>query len=478
MKYRFLGLCFLACLIGHNIFAQLDNNYRPLKLTGKIPEDMLTQVKSQTLLEMSKAANVLDKKQGKTFYALSNYAFTQAMQSGKVYFNDEFSAYLESIVDRLLKDDPELRSKIRIYSTRISVPNASAWRNGVIFFNIPLFSYMESEAEIAFILAHEIVHFQEEHTLQRFTKSQDLKNPGLEKAKDADKLFELLRFSRENELEADKQAFQMLLKTNYDPAEALSALFRLKEINASSTVIKQDLPNLFQLDVDSVIFDSGCDPERFVKAEDAENAEHQENDSLSTHPNIDVRISIIEKDLNELSVNKGGVRFIQSEEVFELIREKAYIEQIHNWYTKRAFTPALYGSLRLAYYYPGNRFLQETAVKSVFWICKYTAEGEKEIAIPPNDAVMGSFGYFCCFLNQLSPRDRKSLYGEFVKDRSRKFPDSEEISVYAAKTLQKLEMNQDAKNHYENYLDSFPQGKYTEYVRQQLEKLAAEKHGE
>lgn len=468
-KSKFLFYVF-AFLFSTHSFGQLDSTYRPVKLTGQIPTDLLTNVKEETMRELASDDNSFDPQTGKGYYAMSNYAFKQAMQNGQVYFNDEFSKYLGGIADRLLADDPELRSSIRIYATRLAIPNAAAWRNGVVFFNMPLFSYMQSEAQIAYVLAHEITHFKNKHILQRYKKKMDLQKSIINNSKEVDELFELMRFSRENELEADLEAFDMILKTDYAPSEALEALKQLKEINTSSVYFRGNIESLFNFPDSLYEFHQRCDSIDFDSLEEIE----ETPDSLSTHPNIEIRMAEIIQKLGKLEDGEKGELFLAGEEQFDKIKDMAYFEQIQNMYERSSYVPTMYSSLRMAAYYPRNPFLQESVAKSLYWIIKISKEGNRKMIIPDPDGYTGTYGMFLCFFRKKSVQNLQRLAIAFMEDRAGRFPESETISIYRAKNYLIQKKHEEAKLGFVKYLAKFPAGKHTAYARLKIEELNEE----
>ena len=74
--------------------------------------------------------------------------------------------YVNRVTDSLLANDPVTRSQINIYILRSTVVNAFATDRGSIFVTIGLLTRLHNEAELAFVLAHEIVHFKRRHVLK------------------------------------------------------------------------------------------------------------------------------------------------------------------------------------------------------------------------------------------------------------------------------------------------------------------------
>jgi beta-barrel assembly-enhancing protease len=90
------------------------------------------------------------------------------LRSGYVLFNDPLSEYVSAVADNLLKEDANLRKKLNFYVLRSSDVNAFATDQGAVLVTTGLLSQIENEAQLAFVLAHEITHFQRKHTLNLF----------------------------------------------------------------------------------------------------------------------------------------------------------------------------------------------------------------------------------------------------------------------------------------------------------------------
>ena len=96
------------------------------------------------------------------------------MRSGQVLYNPEYNAYLDRIADVLLKDNPGLRGQVHFYILRSPVVNAFAGAGGNIFISMGLISMLENEAELAYIMGHEIGHIALEHGLDFAMKASEI----------------------------------------------------------------------------------------------------------------------------------------------------------------------------------------------------------------------------------------------------------------------------------------------------------------
>ncbi len=123
---------------------------------------------------------------------------------------------------------------LKIVFTRDWWPNAACMTDGSIVFNAGLMVYLQNEAELAFILCHEIAHYYLQHNskaikkyvetvtskeyqseLKRLSKQQYGANNELETLAKTT-AFNSRRHSRDNASQADLYAYRYLKKTGYD----------------------------------------------------------------------------------------------------------------------------------------------------------------------------------------------------------------------------------------------------------------------
>jgi predicted Zn-dependent protease len=98
----------------------------------------------------------------------------QAMldQRGVILKNSSLSRYLQSVVERLWKQVPSQLSKPTvkiIVDTRIK---AHAYPNGVCFLSTGMLDVLENESQLALILAHEMVHYTQQHAAALYNHFQ------------------------------------------------------------------------------------------------------------------------------------------------------------------------------------------------------------------------------------------------------------------------------------------------------------------
>lgn len=98
-----------------------------------------------------------------------NYAPARQSQGGDYIIDPELTAYVQSVGERLAAaSDRELPYEFVVLNN--SVPNAWAMPGGKIAFNRGLLYELDSEAELAAVMAHEIVHSAARHGAQNMER--------------------------------------------------------------------------------------------------------------------------------------------------------------------------------------------------------------------------------------------------------------------------------------------------------------------
>ncbi len=165
-----------------------------------------------------------------------------AEEYGGVYNNPALQRYVEDIGQRLARVShrPSLQYFFRIVdSPQI---NAFALPGGYIYITRGILSYLNSEAELAAVLGHEIGHVTARHSVQQISTAQgasiaasiaSILVPGLQNQA-AQSLFNVLGgaflsgYGREHELEADRLGAEYLARAGYDPQAMIRVVGVLK----------------------------------------------------------------------------------------------------------------------------------------------------------------------------------------------------------------------------------------------------------
>jgi tetratricopeptide (TPR) repeat protein len=151
--------------------------------------------------------------------------------SGKIVTDPELNRYVNGIVCRL---EPDYCQDIRVYVVNAAGFNASMSPNGAMHVWTGLLLRLENEAQLANVLSHELAHYRQRHSVQRWRDIRD-KTDGLVffqlttamvgvaplgTLMALATLDSIYGFSRDQEQEADDLGFERMTAAGYDPREA------------------------------------------------------------------------------------------------------------------------------------------------------------------------------------------------------------------------------------------------------------------
>lgn len=173
--------------------------------------------------------------------AVGQQASQQVLQQYRVYNDVELQNYVQYVGEKLAAKShrPGLTYHFTVLDSK--EVNAFALPGGWVYITRGIMSYLNSEAELAAVLGHEIGHVTARHAVRQQSAAQLTSIgtalgaaliPGMGQAgyQLAGVLGEgLLRgYGRDMELEADRLGAEYLARTNYDPDAMLSVLRTLK----------------------------------------------------------------------------------------------------------------------------------------------------------------------------------------------------------------------------------------------------------
>ena len=176
-------------------------------------------------------------------------AHEQVLAEYGVYANPRLQAYVNEIGQKLARQSH--RSQLAWTFTVLDSPeiNAFALPGGYVYVTRGIMAYLDSEAELAGVIGHEIGHVTARHGAQRATRQQDaglgvlaatvlgavLESQGVGGATDlAGQVSQgvaagwLATYSREQELQADQLGAEYLARNRYDPDNMVDVIGVLK----------------------------------------------------------------------------------------------------------------------------------------------------------------------------------------------------------------------------------------------------------
>jgi beta-barrel assembly-enhancing protease len=447
MNLKLFTFCTLTfVLFSANFFSQVDfNNFKNLKAEGEIPTDFKNYAFDKIKDDLSKNKVDLKGKNEKLFLEGVHYAINDLLHSGMVVYGDEVSNYVSKIADKLLEKDQDLRSKLRFYTIKTNETNAFSTYQGIIFVTTGLISQLTNEAQLAYVLSHEIAHYTEEHVVQTF----DLNS----KTNNTDKIQKLSSFSKENEFEADKLGVKLYYEAGYNKKDLLSTFDVLLYSYLPFEEIEFPI-NYFNSELMTI-------PEGFFPKEKFSiKAIEDTDDSRSSHPNIKKRKEAVLKELDNYK-NWQSKDYIISENNFLNIRDLCRFESVRTDIVNAEFDDALYSIFILEKKYPNSIYLKRMKAKAWLGIAQYKSTGDLSKKLPKTKELEGEIAFLQYFIKNLNKNQAITVSMRNIEDLRKENPNDEFIKGVWGKMIktfgqhEKYDLIKFSKKSYKSVYDEF-----------------------
>ena len=252
--------------------------------------------------------------------------------------------------------------QLRVVFSRDWWPNAYSMGDGTVAVNAGLVIYLSNEAELVFVLSHELAHFYLDHsgksikkyvdTLNSEAFKSEIKKLVKEEYRINQKLAEILkpiqfdnqRHSRANEAEADRYAFRFMKNTGYDCNGILTTLQKLDHVDDTLFLPSLDVSRVLNLteypfrkkwiEKETVLFGE-------LKEDDSPLTK-REKDSLKSHPDCNLRIALL---ADSVSLHAGGQLFLVDEKKFKSLKQDFVLEMSEDLYRNHKLGRHLYYTL-------------------------------------------------------------------------------------------------------------------------------------
>lgn len=439
MKLKALLLiCFSISL---HLHAQDWNYYTPMQSKGVIPSDFTEAYTNKYEREREHIDDNVsgkDRKRQDNFHLRSEYLVDELLIGGDVIFGDTISNYCNRILDHLLKDEPSLRHQLRIYVVKSPEVNAYATGNGIIFINLGLIAQVENEAQLAYVIAHEVIHYKNEHVLNQYIEEEKIKNGEdlYRKTNRSEQLNALSTYSKSQELEADKDGFRLFFNnsgyTHRAPIYVMDVLqysyLPFDEIPFDTTFLNTEamqLPSAYLLKSTAPI-----------------TAEADYDDSQSSHPNIKTRKLEILKQLNPKDT---GSTYLVSKPTFELSQRLARYEISRLYLNSGRYAQAIYHTFLLEEKYGTDRYQQLTVAKALNAATVYRNDGTLYKMIPDWEDVEGESQQVFHLFDEFEREDLNTLTVAYTYEAYKNYPDDASFRKLFKKSMYQLVFENDLK---------------------------------
>jgi Zn-dependent protease with chaperone function len=335
------------------------------------------------------------------YYRESLYYTHQLLLSGRVLFNDAVSQYIAEVADQLLRNRPELRAELRFYAVRSPAVNAFASGNGIILVNVGLIAQLESEAQLAFILSHEIAHYVKQHSLGIFLQSRD-DDSNLRDLEQGDRVEALLirqnLYSREAEMEADSWGLRLYLSSGYD-LNAVAGVFTIlqeawRPFGSTASTVPDLLPNGIHLRAEWMA------PPPNQGAAWGETV----TSGGTTHPDPMARRAAVVKVIE--GIPTGGRRaFFKGEDRFHYIQDCCRYTSCQLYLARSQYEYALIGLRDLLTRYPQHPDLVRLVTYGWYALARQATAGRFFDVHQPYFSLSGGARHLTWFTEQLEPAE-------------------------------------------------------------------------
>ncbi len=395
-------LTFFLCLLLQSLVAQPFRSYSPLVAKGLIPDDFRYFGRKDSTENAPTLRH--SRKQEVRFLQENAFYLQRTLTGGRILYGDTVTQYINQVADILLAQYPDLRAKLRFYAAKSPVVNAFCANNGIILVNMGLMAKVENEAQLAFILSHEIGHYIAQHPLKLFLKAEDMQQA----------TFELLAknpYSYQLETEADSIGLQLFLTTPYKPEIATSAFDLLKYAAQNIAELPWDFRRLEAPKFP--IADSF-----WVKTLFQDTLFWQKT---ATHPAPETRCEHLQKEIPVYSAK--NVLFKLPLAQFGYIQKIARYETCIYWLDDRNYEKALYNADMLAQIYADDSdFFAYIMAYSLYALCKYGNAG-KFWEVHQDYSVVGKeMSKLCYFTEQYEGIPLTLLTIHFLEQNNQKYP--------------------------------------------------------
>lgn len=166
-------------------------------------------------------------------------------QRSLLYREPQLEHFLENVTAALLPVEAPEGIRPRVVLIREPSLDAYSFADGAIYIHTGLFARLENEAELALLLAHELVHITRQHALRALVAYPPESDAPLLNRVLSDSLSwfqdtatlsgmgkpseELMSLRRSLEQEADRMGLDMVIQAGYDPHEAIEIFDNLIE---------------------------------------------------------------------------------------------------------------------------------------------------------------------------------------------------------------------------------------------------------
>lgn len=420
----------------HTVSLQAQNNfnYIPLKDNEAENKTLLKAVTNRYGQDVA-ALNQKNKKYIADIYKERYESIAKYFTDSSVITEEATEKYLQAMLAEIIHNNAPLKNlDLRVLFSREWWPNAFCSGEGTVIFNIGLFSRLQNESQVAFVLCHELSHQYLDHGNQHIyqyvntvysdefqQKLKQIKNTEYGKRELYEQTvkgmsFNSRRHGREHEAQADSMALEFLKNTQYNISAASSCLALLDSVDNDKYNVLPKQDSFFNSS--SYPFKAAWTKKEtsfFNTLAASSELTQAEKDSLKTHPDCKRRVQHLQPAVQQYE-NGTGKNFIVTDSVaFKNLQQTFDFEIVNHNYQTGSISRSLYYSLQMLQTYRGNAFLITNIGRCFNKM--YQAQKNHElgkIADAPSPANETKYNNFLQFLQQLRLQEIASVNYYFL----------------------------------------------------------------
>lgn len=273
--------------------------------------------------------------------------FIKNIEDSTFIFDKNINNYVNSILKEIYDSNAIKDSKdFYFFIEKSNIPNAACYGNGIFTINLGLFNFVNSDDELAYIISHELSHYILNHNdksllkyVETFNsketkqKIKKIENQEFGKRKAYSEFINELNFnflnrSQSAELQADSLGLALFSKTKFNKFSSVSAL---KNLELSDDVVFNENSKLKEhFNFEAYPFKEGWlqKEELLFDIKDTSNDFSLASDSLKTHPDIPLRVEVLNKLLKEKdsSIETSKDKLLKIKELVALLSIKSALD--------------------------------------------------------------------------------------------------------------------------------------------------------
>lgn len=286
--------------------------------------------------------------------------FSKEVADKNYTFKSDFEKYIQDIITELRKTNPQIPTNLKVLIAKSNQPNAYCLADGTFVINMGLFNWLDNREQIASVITHELGHKILDHSLKTQLNNilTDVKNKTeVKQLKDikfnkAVKAFDLLKkqtyskgiISRKHEIESDSLGYLLYSNSSFKKTEFINALKNLEQYDTISPYEVKIVTYKKLFSVPNHEFkDKWLNTEDFSGYNYDFYKEKIDKDSVSTHPEVEERISFLKQHFKELATEEEAT---EADTTFKKMRETARMEAVANLYYDEDYGAGIYACMQ------------------------------------------------------------------------------------------------------------------------------------